>query len=129
VTKTAEQSVIRATLMPAMLVWVGLTPVWCVLWGWSAAAGWTVGSAFSAGVVLSLEWFVRRSFIPGNAEARTALNRFSLAKLPVVLALLALVVWLGGRSFGFVAAFCAGVSLFQMVIVIRSIGGLLAKSH
>lgn len=87
-----------------------------------AAAGWTVGALVSTGILASLEWVIRRSFVPGATRARSTLAKFSLAKLPLVLLVLGLVVWLGRLSTAFLLAFCAGVLLTQTVITMKALG-------
>lgn len=90
-----------------------------------AAAGWAVGSALSFGTLRSLEVVVRRNFVPGKEGADKALAKFSLVKLPVVLLIIGLSVWLGGRSLAFIAWFCAGVVLTQSVVVLKVVGMLI----
>jgi hypothetical protein len=116
------------------LVWLGLWQVltargWTLSpnWGWMAALGWTLGSAMSVGLLWSLERIIRRAFVPGNTEAKRNLGRFSLVKLVVVAAILAIIVIFGGRSFALVGAFCAGVALTQAVMFFKVVGMLICE--
>lgn len=99
-------------------VWVWLFPA-LVLLGFQSlggAAGWTLGAIVSVGTLWSLEWIVRRAFVPGNLTAKSALGKFSVLKIAVLLPILGLAVWASSRSIAFVFAFCAGVVLTQAVI-------------
>ena len=90
--------------------------------GWKAAAGWTVGSAVSFGILRSLEWGIRRFFVPDNAGAQGQLAKLSIVKLFGLLAVLVVVVLLGGKSFAFIGAFCIGILLTQSVICFKVLG-------
>lgn len=92
--------------------------------GWLAAAGWTLGCGLSVGVLLSLEWIIRRDFVPGAINAKRAFIKFTLVKVPVLLAVLALVVWVGMSSLIFLAAFSVGVLLTQLVMFLKVMGML-----
>jgi len=105
----------------AYLAAIGVGVCW-MMGGPYAAAGWTVGALVSTGILASLEWVIRRSFVPGATRARSTLAKFSLAKLPLVLLVLGLVVWLGRLSTAFLVAFCAGVLLTQTVITMKALG-------
>ncbi len=105
---------------------IGLLACWSAL-GATAAAGWLLGALVSVGVVKSLEWIIKRSFVPGEEGARTALAKFSLVKLPVVMVVLGLVVWLGRSNFAFIGAFCAGLLLAQAVIVLKAVGFVISE--
>lgn len=87
-----------------------------------AAVGWTVGAAVSALTLCSLEYVIRRNFVPGNPRAGSALARFSVVKLVVVGLIISALVIAGGRSAALVGAFCAGVVLTQLVMVGREVG-------
>jgi len=98
-----------------------------VLAAWSiggpfASAGWTMGALVSFGVLWSLEWVVRRAFVPGEPRARRMLTRFSLLKLPALLVILGLAVWIGRADTAFILAFCAGLLLTQAVIIMKALG-------
>ena len=108
-------------------VWAFVALLLLSLAGWPAAAGWTVGSALSLGVLRSLEVVIRRSFVPGVPNARGSLTKLSVVKLPLILLVLGLVVWLGRNSFAFIIAFCAGVVLTQTVIFLKVLGMLFVE--
>lgn len=106
-------------------VWaVGVLAAWS-MGGAYAAAGWTLGAALSVGLLRGLEFVVRRSFLPGAASPGGALAKFTLIKLPLVLVILGLAVWIGKSSFAFVGAFCLGVLLTQVVMVLKVVGMLI----
>ncbi|MCE5314572.1 MAG: hypothetical protein ABFD49_08130 [Armatimonadota bacterium] len=96
-------------------------------WGWLAGLGWTLGSAVSVATLWSLEWIVRRAFVPGNIQAKRNLGRFSLVKLVVIAIVLAVIAKLGGKSFALISAFCAGVVLTQAVIFLKVLGMLICE--
>ncbi|MCX8052375.1 MAG: hypothetical protein N3B12_01075 [Armatimonadetes bacterium] len=97
------------------------------LGGLPAAAGWTVGSALSIGVLRGFEQLANRYFVPGSKYSRRDFARFSAAKLPIILLVLVGLVLIGGRSFEAIAAFCAGVILTQAVIVLKALGILIVR--
>jgi len=108
------------------VVWaIGTAVSWWVA-GPSAAAGWTAGSALSIGLLRGFELVARRSFVPGAREAHRDLVRFSAAKLPIILVVLAGVILIGGKSPRAIIGFCAGVILAQAVIVLKAFGLLIA---
>ncbi len=119
-TKTDDRFLARVYRTSGML-WVVGSLALAGLQNWSALMGWTAGSALSFGLVRSLEVVVRRSFVPGTARPRQDLTRFSLVKLPIVIAILAAIVWLGGRDFALIGAFCAGAALVQAAIVLNTL--------
>ena len=65
--------------------------------------------------------------MPGMEGAGKALAKYSLIKLPVVLVVIGLVVWIGGRSLPFILGFCAGVILTQSVVVLKVFGMLIVE--
>ena len=97
------------------------------LWGIVPAAGWTIGCALSVGILRSLEWVIKRNFVPGAEKAKREFAKFSLVKLALLVIILIGVVLIGGRSFAFVGAFCAGLLLAQAVIVAKVLGMLVAE--
>jgi hypothetical protein len=96
-------------------------------WGLMTALGWSMGLLMSVGTLWSLEWIVKRAFVPGNIGAKKNLIKFSLAKLVAIILFLALVIKLGGKSFSFIIAFCAGVVLTQAVIFLKVLGKLICE--
>lgn len=95
----------------------------CVLVGSpQAAAGWTVGAAVSAGTLCSLEYAIRRGFVPGNPHAGKTLARLSIVKLVVAVAVISALLIGYGRNIAVVGAFCSGVVLTQLVIIAREVG-------
>lgn len=122
-----DDNFIKRTYRTSGYVWaIGVLASWAIA-GAYAAVGWTLGAAVSVGILRSLEWIVRRAFVPGASDARGDLARFSLVKLVVVAAVLAGIVLLGGRSFALVVAFCAGVVLTQAVIFLKVLGMLICQ--
>ncbi|MDH7600758.1 MAG: hypothetical protein QHI38_01255 [Armatimonadota bacterium] len=92
----------------------------------SAALGWTVGSAASVGLLRGIEWAVRRFFVPGRSFDKRDLAKLASVKFGVIVSFMLGVVLLGGRSFGFIAGFCAGVILSQSVIVFKALGAMIS---
>ena len=109
------------------VLWAIGTAISWGLAGLPAAVGWTVGSALSMGVLRGFEWMVRRSFVPGTPNAQRNFSRFHVAKLPIILVVIAGVVLIGGRSFELIAAFCAGIILTQAVIVLKALGLVIVR--
>ena len=125
--KTIDEEFIRRVYGTSAYLWAfGVLVCWAVS-GLCAAGGWTLGSALSIGILRSLEWIIRRKFVPGVPDARRAFAKFSLVKLPAVLLVLVLAVWVGKSSFAFIIAFCAGVGLTQSVIFLKVLGTLVAE--
>ena len=124
---TIDEQFIRRVYTSSAYLWgFGFLVCWAVS-GLGAAGGWTLGSALSIGILRSLEWIIRRSFVPGAPNARRALTRFSLLKLPMVLLVLMLAIWTAKSSFAFIVAFCAGVVLTQSVIFLKVLGTLVVE--
>jgi len=65
--------------------------------------------------------------VPGADKAKREFAKFSLLKLALIVMMLIGVVLVGGRSFAFVGAFCAGLLLAQAVIVAKALGMLFAE--
>ncbi len=95
--------------------------------GAHTALGWTFGSAISVGLLYAIEWLVRRAVRPGNVRARKALANAALLHWPIILAVMALAVWLGGRRVSYLIAFIAGLGLAQAVIVLKTIGAAIVE--
>jgi len=118
---------IKRVYRTSAFVWAfGVPAAWCVA-GPLAAIGWTLGSGVSFGILWSLEWIVRRVFVPGAVGARRDLARFSILKLVALAVVLIGVVGLGGRSFSLIVGFCAGVVLTQAVIFLKVVGKLICN--
>lgn len=90
--------------------------------GAGSASGWTAGCAFSFAVLAAIEWFVRKCFVPGNDKAGSTFTLFAFLKMPALLILLAGAIFLGKDIEGFIWAFCAGVGLVQVVIILKVVG-------
>ncbi|MEN6356340.1 MAG: hypothetical protein ABFD83_04565 [Armatimonadota bacterium] len=139
--KEIDNAFIKRTYISSAYLWAFGVLVWMSLWyiftsrglklsphwGLMAAIGWSLGSAVSMGTLWSLEWIVSRAFVPGNAQAKRNLVRFSILKLIVIILVLGLIVKLGGKSFALIGAFCAGVVLTQAVIFLKVLGKLICE--
>lgn len=90
------------------------------------AIGWTVGSGTSIGLLRGIEWTVRRFFVPGRLVNNRDLVKILAIRLAVIVPFIGVIVLLGGRSFGFIVGFCAGLVLTQSVIVLKVLGVLLS---
>ena len=124
--KTAiDDNFIKQVYKTSLSIWAfGVLVTWSI-GGSYAAVGWTLGSMVSAGILRSLEWIVRRAFVPGAEDARSSLLKFSLIKLAIIAVVLSVVVLVGGRSFALVGGFCAGAVLTQGVIFLKAIGTMI----
>lgn len=122
-----DEAFINRVYRTSAFLWgFGVLVAWSIA-GPMAAIGWTVGSGVSFGTLKSLDWVVRRAFVPGNLAARRDLARFSILKLVVLGGVLVGTVLLGGRSFALIVAFCAGVVLTQAVIFLKVVGMLICQ--
>ena len=117
-----DEGFIARVYRTSAYVWAfGAMVAWSVA-GPYAALGWTVGSAISVGLLVAIEWIVRRAVRPGNLRAKKVLTNAALLHWPIILMLLAAAVWLGGRRVAYIIAFAAGLGLVQAVIVLKAIG-------
>ena len=125
--RTTDEHFIARVYRTSAFMWAfGFLVCWAVS-GLFAAGGWTLGSVLSVTILWSLEWIIRRVFVPEANGAKKALAKFTLLKLPAVAAILVLAVFLGRASFAFIIAFCAGVVLTQSVIFLKTVGMLVAQ--
>lgn len=125
-TEIDEQFIRRVYSSSAYLWGFGLL----VCWGFgslSAAIGWTIGSALSLSILRSLDYGIRKYFVPGSIDAQKKLAKLSFVKFGTVLGVLALLVWLGGRNFALVGSFCTGLVLTQGVIVMKTLAIMLLE--
>ena len=99
-------------------------------WGYfgpHAALGWTFGSAISVGLLYAIEWIVRKTVTPGNLRAKKVLTTIAALHWPIILAIMALAVWLSGRRIAYLIAFSAGLGLTQAVIVLKTVGAMIVE--
>ena len=121
---TVDEGFIRRVYITSAYVWAfGALMSWARFGPW-AALGWTVGSAISLGLLRVIEWFIRRTAMPGNDAAKRSFLIGALLHWPVLIALLAGGVWIGRGRFAYIVAFCAGLALTQAVIVLKVVGML-----
>lgn len=95
--------------------------------GLHTAFGWTFGSAISVGLLAGIEWIVRKAVTPGNLRAKKVLTNVAALHWPIILAIMALAVWLSGRRIAYLLAFIAGLGLAQIVIVLKTIGAMFVE--
>jgi len=126
-TAEIDEAFIKRVYRTSVYVWLVVTLVLLSFRSLGGVAGWTLGSAVSMGTLRSLEWIVRRAFVPGNLKAGSALGKVSLLKIAVLLPILGLAVWASSRSVAFVFAFCAGVVLTQAVIFLKVVVALISR--
>lgn len=122
-----DQAFIGRVYRTSAFLWAFGVLVCLAVFGWKAAAGWTVGSALSFGILRSLDWGIRLFFVPDNPAAQGQLARLSIVKLFALFAVLAVVVLVGGKSFAFIGAFCIGILLTQAVICFKVLGMALIR--
>ena len=125
--KTIDDDFIKQVYKTSVYIWAfGVLVTWSIA-GPLAAIGWTLGSALSVGILCSVEWIVKRAFVPEASDARGALAKFSLIKLLIIMAVLSIIILAGGRNFALVGGFCAGVVLTQGVIFLKTLGTLISQ--
>ncbi len=95
--------------------------------GGHAALGWTFGAAISVGLLFAIEWIVRKAVRPGNVRAKRVLTNAALLHWPIILGTMALAIWFGQRRVAYLIAFIAGLSLTQVVIVLKALGAKLVE--
>ena len=126
-TGTVDEAFIGRTYKTSIYLWVfGVFVCWAIS-GIYAIAGWTLGAAVSLGILRSLEVIVRKAFVPGAQKPKLELLKLGLVKIVGVLLVLALVVWIGKHSYSFVAGFCVGVALTQVVMFLKVVGMLVSQ--
>ena len=126
-TGTVDEGFIARTYKTSAYLWVfGVLVCWAIS-GIYAIAGWTLGAAMSVGILLSLEIIVRRAFVPGAVKPKLELLKLGLVKIVAVLLVLAFVVWVGKHSYSFVAGFCVGIALTQVVMFLKVLGMLVSQ--
>lgn len=119
-----DEGFIRRVFITSGYVWAfGLLASWSMS-GWRAAFGWTVGSALSVGLLRAIEWFVRSAIRPGHKAARKQLLIVAIIHWPALVAVLAGGLWLARGNFPYIVAFCAGLVLTQLIIVLKVVGML-----
>jgi hypothetical protein len=122
-----DEGFIARVYRTSAYVWAfGAMVAWSVA-GPHAALGWTVGSAISVGVLAGIEWAVKRVIKPDNPRARKSFANVAMLHWPIIVAVLALAVWLSGRRAAYVIAFAAGLGLTQLVIALKAIGILIIE--
>ena len=126
-TAEIDEAFIKRVYRTSVYVWLFVTLVLLSFRSLGGVAGWTLGSAVSMGTLWSLEWIVRRAFVPGNLNAKSALAKFSFLKIAAILPILGMAVWAGTYSVAYVFAFCAGVVLTQAVIFLKVLGMLISR--
>ena len=105
-------------------VWLfGVFMVWGAL-GIYAVLGWTLGAAFSIGLLRGIEWFIRNAVRPGNPGAGKAMLKVSLLHWPVIAVILGFAVWLSRGSFAYIIALSAGLGLAPAIIILKVAGML-----
>jgi hypothetical protein len=126
-TAKIDEGFIARVYKTSAYVWVfGALVAWSVAGPW-AALGWTVGSAISVGLLAAIECIVKRAVRPGNLRAKKVLTNAALLHWPIIVAVLALAVWLGGRRVAYIIAFAAGLGLTQLVITLKAVGALIVE--
>lgn len=120
-----DEGFIRRTYRTSIVVWAIAVVTMTAFQLWYAAIGFTIGSAISIGILMSLDAVIRRVFVPGSTGAVKKLAKIGFVKLVVIAVVLIGVVKTG--RFDLIVAFCAGVLLTQSVMFLKVIGTLLAK--
>jgi len=126
-TAEIDEAFIGRVYRTSVWVWLSATLVLLGFRSLGGVAGWTLGCAVSMWTLWSLEWIVRRAFVPGNLNAGSSLGKFSVLKIAVILPILGLAAWASSRSIPFLFAFCAGVLLTQAVIFFTVVVVLISR--
>lgn len=117
-----DDAFIKRVYKTSAYVWGFVALVLLSFGQWWAIAGWSWGSILSAGTLWSLQYIIRRAFVPENIKAKTQLGKFSILKIAAVIPILLVAVWACKHSTAFIFAFFAGVLLTQTVIVLKVLG-------
>jgi hypothetical protein len=120
-----DEGFIRRTYRTSIIVWAIATVTLMAFRLWYETLGFTIGSAVSIGILMSLDTTIRRLFVPGSTGAVKKLFKVGFVKLLIIAAVLIGVIKIG--RFDLIVAFCAGVLLTQSVMFLKVIGALLAK--
>lgn len=107
-----------------ILAILGMLICWA-RFGIGSACGWCVGTAFCIGVLAAIQWFVSKTFVPGNEKAKSAFAFFLFLKMPVMLAVLTAIILFGRNIDGFIWTFTVGISLVPIVIILKAVGIIL----
>lgn len=119
-----DEGFIRRVYITSGYVWAfGLLASWSVS-GWRAALGWTVGSGLSIGLLRAIEWFVRSAVRAGHKPVRKQLLIVAIIHWPVLVGVLAGGLWLARGDFPYIVAYCVGLALTQLIIVLKVVGML-----
>jgi hypothetical protein len=125
--KMIDEGFLGRVYKTSVVIWAfGALAIWS-LSGWHTALGWTIGSAISVGLLAGIEWIVRRTIRPGNLRAKKALANVAALHWPIILAIMALAIWLSGRRIPYLIAFIAGLGLAQAVIVLKTLGVIIVE--
>ncbi len=122
-----DHAFIQRVYKTSAFVWGFVALVLLSFGQWWAIAGWSWGSILSAGTLRSLEYIIRRAFVPGNNKAKTELGKFSILKLAAVVLMLLVAVWACKYDTSFIFAFFAGVVLTQTVIFLKVLGMVICQ--
>jgi hypothetical protein len=120
-----DQGFIRRTYRTTLYVWAFVVFALLAFQLWFVAIGFTVGTALSFGVLASLDYIVRRIFVPGAEGAGRAFAKVGILKLAAIAAVVSGVVLT--RRGDLIAGFCVGVVLTQAVMFLKAVGASLAN--
>lgn len=122
-----DPSFLDRVFKTGMVVWLIGFIMMLAKYGAGAASGWTAGAAFSFGILAVIRWFVLKTFVPGNDRAKNGFAIFALLQMPIILLILGSIVYISKFIPGFILAFCAGVALAQIVIMLKAVGILVLE--
>lgn len=115
-----DEGFIRRTYRTSAVVWAFTLLVLLSFRLWLAAVGFTVGALLSFGILASLNYVVRRTFVPGAVTARKNLMKVGILKLIVIIGVVVGVVLT--RRVELILGFCGGVGLTQLVMFLKALG-------
>lgn len=118
-TNEIDEAFIKRVYIIGVYVWGIFSLVLLSLRFWWLTLGWTLGCLVSIALLWSIEFIVRRTFVPGNDRAAGQFGSFSLLKIFALLPILGLVAWLTRYGPAVIFGFCGGALLTQSVILVK----------
>ncbi len=120
-----DEGFMHRTYRTSIVVWAIVAIMLLSVQKWFVALGFTVGAAISLGVLASLDYIVRRVFVPGKISSGRSLTVFSAFQLTAVVSVVIGVVLT--RRVDVIIGFCVGLILTQAIMVLKVVGIALNK--
>jgi len=126
ITTIDDGFVARIYKTSAVVGGIGLLASWRI-GGPFASMGWAAGAILSIILLRVIEYAVKSCFAKDVLKPREKFARIFIIKLPLMIVVLGLAVWVGKFNVAFVAAFCVGLALAQVVIILKVLGLLISE--